>query len=604
MSDNKIKSIFIALPQWLPYNPPFSLVPIVSLLREKGYQTKILDLNIEYYLDVLNKNYLKKTFIEAEKQLPVLFEFLSRHFQKGKSEAGYDENFKAKLLRYNKIKSFTGDKKDKVLKSIENIEHSIKVMRDKELFYKPIELTKAMACIDFCLEIASLPYFPAQIQTGTYTDTFFKLDFETILKSAENKNMFTAFLKDRLPGILSSNPYAAGLSINSSTQVLPALTLALMLKKKTKVKVIIGGNYFSRVTESIEKHPEFFKYFCDYLMINEGEIANLKLLQYLEGSIALEEVPNILYLKDGAVKTAPVCAPLPLNEHPVSDLSDFDLKKYLTPEIVIPQYSSRGCYWGKCSFCDHDFGQKINVKSVSKFVDELETINKKYGIKHFEFIDECISPAYLKKLSDEILSRHLDIAWFNNARLEEAFTQEVLSSAHKAGLKMLLWGFESGSKRIMELINKGIDTKKREEILRRSRKIGIWNFAFIFFGFPSETKEDAQQTIDYIKNHTDIISSYGRSIFTMGKHAPLRNDPEKYSITKTYPDKEEFSPSWHFETSSGMTKKEISEAADKCLIECNEAYKNPLWMYLIQREILFLYICRYGADGVSSMQFK
>ena len=106
---------------------------------------------------------------------------------------------------------------------------------------------------------------------------------------------------------------------------------------------------------------------------------------------------------------------------------------------------------------------------IRPFIGAIEFINKKYGIKHFEFIDECISPAYLQKLSEEILSRHLDIAWFNNARLEEAFTQEVLSSAHKAGLKMLLWGFESGSKRIMELINKGIDIDNRIEIMIGNR---------------------------------------------------------------------------------------------------------------------------------------
>ena len=53
----------------------------------------------------------------------------------------------------------------------------------------------------------------------------------------------------------------------------------------------------------------------------------------------------------------------------------------------MPVLSSRGCYWGKCSFCDHSFGQKVDIKPVSQFVDELEILNKKHGIKHFELID-------------------------------------------------------------------------------------------------------------------------------------------------------------------------------------------------------------------------
>lgn len=599
--DKKVKSLFIATPQWLPLNPPFSLVPIVSYLRQFNYDTKIFDFNIDYYLEILNENYLNNSIVNAKNQMNNLFDYLKSNFDKNKTQDNYSSEFKSKLLKYNKIKEFTTIKYDEVNQAIGNIEHSLNVMRDEKLFYNPKELTLAMKNIDFCLEIASLPYFPSQIQIGNYTDPFFKLDFDNMLKNAKSKNMFTTFYEHNFFKIIDFNPDIIGISINSTSQIVSALTLAVMLKEKNVAKVIIGGNFFSRVTDAVKKYPDFFKYFCDYLMGEEGEIPTLKLLQHLDGELNIEDVPNILYLKVDKVVSNGIIAPLNLNEHPVSDLSDFDLKKYLTPYIVLPQQSSRGCYWGKCSFCDHDFGQKINVKKVSKFIDELEILNKKYGIKNFELIDECISPKYLLNMSKEIIKRKLNINWFNNARLETAFNEEVLTTAYKAGLKMLLWGFESGSKKIMEYINKGIDIEKREDILRLARKIGIWNFAFIFFGFPSETEKDAIETIEYIKNHTDIISSYGRSIFSLGKHTTLRETPEKFSITKIYPDIEEFSPSYHFETSVGMNEKEINEIAQKCLNECNKAYKNPIWMYLIHREILFLYIAEFGADKVEKM---
>lgn len=604
MFNKKTKSVFIATPQWLPLNPPFSLVPIISYLRKFGYDTKMLDFNIDYFLTILDKDYLKQSILNSENQIKELFLYLGKNFQKGKTQEEYSEEFKSKLLKYNKIKEFTTQKKERVKKAIETIEHSIKVMRDKDLFYNPEELTKAMNNIDFCLEIASLPYYPSLIQMSNYQDAFFKLDFGIMLKYAQSKNMFSEFYEKNFSKITNLMPDAVGISINSTTQIVSALTLALMLKQRTQSKILIGGNFFSRVTESIEKHPEFFKYFCDYVLPEEGEIPSLELFKYFDGEISIEDVPNILYLKEGKVIQNEISPPLNLNDAPVSDLSDLDLTKYLTPSIVLPQQSSRGCYWGKCSFCDHDFGQKMNIKAISKFIDELEILNKEYGIKHFEFIDECISPLYLKKMSEEITKRNLEISWFNNARLETAFDENVLTTSYKAGLKMLLWGFESGSKKIMEYINKGIEVEKRGEILRVARKIGIWNFVFIFFGFPSETRSDALETIEYIKQHTDIISSYGRSIFTLGKHTTLRNTPEKYSITKIYPDIEEFSPSYHFETSVGMNEKEIKEIAQKCLNECNEAYDNPLWMYLFYREILFLYICKYGTDKVEEMKIE
>ena len=207
-------------------------------------------------------------------------------------------------------------------------------------------------------------------------------------------------------------------------------------------------------------------------------------------------------------------------------------------------------------------------------------------------------------MSKEIIKRKLDIFWFNYARLESEFTEEILTTAHKAGCKMLLWGVESGSNKVMEDINKGIDLNKRDEILRLSRKAGIWNFAFIFFGFPTETTEDAIKTIDYIKNNTDFISSYGKSMFTFGKHTTLNEHPEKFGITKIYKDDEEFSPRLHFETSKGMTKKELNDISHKCLLECRKAYNNPLWMYLIYREILFLYICEFGIDKTEAMSVE
>ena len=123
---------------------------------------------------------------------------------------------------------------------------------------------------------------------------------------------------------------------------------------------------------------------------------------------------------------------------------------------------------------------------------------------------------------------------------------------------------------------------------------------YIFFGFPTETYQDAMETIKIISENSDIISSYGRSVFTLGKHTRLRDDIEKYSITKILENEEEFSPSYQYETSIGMNSQKINEVAGLCTQVCNRAYKNPLWMYLRYREILFLYISKYGAKALKN----
>ena len=235
------------------------------------------------------------------------------------------------------------------------------------------------------------------------------------------------------------------------------------------------------MADSIEKYPEFFELFCDSLLVEEGEIPVIELAKYIDGKNKIEEVPNLMYVKDGVVKSNPIVEPKKLNDLKPPSLDGYNLKQYFVPEIVMPFPASRGCYWRKCSFCDHDFGMCYNIKNIDKLVAEIKLFKEKYGITKFEFIDEAISPKYLEEMSKKFIEENLNVEFFCDARLENEFSQEILDLAHKAGLRMVLWGYESGSKRIMELINKGIDVDKRLEILSRADKAGIFNFAFIFF---------------------------------------------------------------------------------------------------------------------------
>ena len=138
------------------------------------------------------------------------------------------------------------------------------------------------------------------------------------------------------------------------------------------------------------------------------------------------------------INTSPKKEPLKLNDMANVCLDDFDFEKYFAPEIILPFQSSRGCYWGKCSFCDQGFGQNYNVKNPQKLVDEFKEIKEKYNIDKFEFIDESVGPTYLKELSDTLEEENVKVNYFMDARLESAFSYEILNKAHRYGLKMVL----------------------------------------------------------------------------------------------------------------------------------------------------------------------
>ena len=599
-----MKTLLIFPPQWMPVSPHFALPTLLGQFDGTGFEASVLDLNVDFYNKILTKEYVQYSLNKAKELQPILKENISKYFSKDKNYNDYSFVQKNEIAKASMIDSTLKKHGNSLNRVPLLVEKSVEILKSKEHFYNPKLFQSAINTINKALEICSMPYYPTRLEFISYSNELLTLDFESIKYYVfdNSTNMFKDYFLSMLDKIKSENADYIGISINSSSQIVAGLTLAYMLKKETNAYINIGGNHFGRVTESLEKYPEFFELFCHSVLVEEGEVPVIELAKHINGDIPVEQVPNLMYFKDGKIYSNPKIEPKKLNELKPPSLEGYDLSKYFIPEIVMPFPSSRGCYWRKCSFCDHDFGMYYNIKNIDKLVEEIKIFKEKYGITKFEFIDEAISPAYMQEMSKRFLEEGLDVKFFCDARLENGFTQEVCDIAYKAGLRMVLWGFESGSKKIMDLINKGIDVDNRLNILRTAREAGIYNFAFIFFGFPAETPSDAMETIKVICENTDIINSYGKSVFTMGKHTKLRESPEKYGVVGETKQVSEFSPTYAY-TAKGMTKKELNEILKLCTESAEKAYGNALSFHLISREIIFLYLCKYGIDDVCKFKF-
>lgn len=622
---NQVDVKLIVPPQWTPQNPPFALYSIGGHLRSRGIDVTLLDFNLRFYEYILSPEYIKYS-----KELAML----RRSYLQNKSMfklAAEDcsEQFKIEAAQILELdKNFESDC-EPWLNVASKIEQAVSVMRNPSLFYDPPSLVNALMIIDEALRLVSLPYFPTRISLNDYRNQLCSLNFPDLERFTKDKytNIFIDFYKDVINefkqvdteqhktdieekhckgdcNVKNSSPQIVAISINAFSQVIPGLTLARMLKEKygSTFYLCIGGNFFGRLKDALMKRPEFFKLFCDYLILEEGEDAMVALADAVGGAVPLDTVPRLLYL-DNATLTVKYTFEekrLPLEEIGFMDLKDLKLDRYFTPNPVVCIQYSRGCYYGKCSFCDAYFGVQYNKKSVDHLIAEMKYLKEHYGIVNYEFIDECIRPDEMKIISERISREKLGVRWFSNARTEPQFAPEIFAAMKDGGLTMLLWGVESGSKRIMQLIQKGVAAKERLDILRDAKKAGIWNFAYIFFGFPSETREEAMETIQMICQNTDIINSYGKSIFTLGKHSPLRRLAEKYGIVDLIEDDQEFSTNLFYKTTRGMTGEDVNAISELCTTLCYEAYKSPLWMYLRNRENLHLYLAKYGHEYLAS----
>ncbi|MBR6163239.1 radical SAM protein [bacterium] len=595
-----MKTLLIFPPQWMPVSPYFALPTLLGQFTGTELEACALDLNVDFYNKILTSDYIKTSVELAKKLLPLLKNSIRTYYNK---ENDYTFEQKIEIAKASIINTTLKKYEEEIPKIELFIEQSVEIMKNKRHYYNPKLFLSATNTIKKALEICSMPFAPTRIDFISYSNPFLNLDYETIKYFVFDKstNIFREYLRSKIEEIKSYGAEYIGISVNSSSQIVAGLTLSNMLMKETNAHICIGGNHFGRVKDALFNHPEFFELFCHSLLVEEGEVPVVELAEYVNGKRKIEEVSNLIYLKDGKVTENPVMEPKRLNELKPPTLDGLNLKQYFTPEIVMPFTTSRGCYWRKCSFCDHDFGMCYNIKTLDKLVREIKLFKKKYNITKFEFIDEAISPNYMKQMAERFIEEDLNIEFFCDARLENEFSKEILELAHKAGLKMMLWGYESGSEKIMKLINKGIDINKRLEIMRRANDAGIYNFAFIFFGFPAETQEDAIKTIDVICNNTDIIHSYGKSVFTMGKHTKLREAPEKYGVIGETKQVAEFSPTFEY-NAIGMTKEELNYVVNLCTKRANEAWGNSLSFHLMSREILFLYLCKYGLKDLLSYQ--
>jgi anaerobic magnesium-protoporphyrin IX monomethyl ester cyclase len=257
------------------------------------------------------------------------------------------------------------------------------------------------------------------------------------------------------------------------------------------------------------------------------------------------------------------------------------LARYYAPDTVACIRASKGCYWGRCTFCDSYYGLRNDEMSLDRLIEEIRHLTRNFGIRHFEFIDQCISPARLRKICDAMVKADLGVRWFCNARTDVGFDQSLFADMVRAGATKIMWGIESGSARLLRLMQKGVDPEVRLSLLRQAAAAGLWNFAYVFFGFPTETVAEAQQTIDFICDHTDIVHSYGRSVFTLGKHCPLVDQMDELGISRTEIDRDDLNKDFVVTLAKGLTGRELTEVGERCTRAALAAYGgDPLWMHL------------------------
>jgi len=162
---------------------------------------------------------------------------------------------------------------------------------------------------------------------------------------------------------------------------------------------------------------------------------------------------------------------------------------------------SRGCpYLCKFCACYAIWGTRVpRFRSVDNILEEVERIMLECGQKSFVFWDDlfAVSKERVMEFCDAIIKRRLNIEWVCLVRLNN-IDGEMLDAMKRAGCIQIQVGIESGNDRVLKFIGKSLSVSLINEKVNIIKDSGISWLAFFIVGFPTETKDEIEETLRYI----------------------------------------------------------------------------------------------------------
>ena len=230
------------------------------------------------------------------------------------------------------------------------------------------------------------------------------------------------------------------------------------------------------------------------------------------------------------------------------DFSVFDSGKYFSPGLVLPLKTSSTCFYKGCAFCSH-FSNKKYVEFDLGFIERTVSNNDS---DLFFLVDDMIPSQRLLDLA-KIFKRH-NVSWGCQLKPTKDFSREVLQELRGSGLKFVLWGVESGSNRVLKAMKKNTNKEDMALILKNSKESGVFNVVYVLFGFPSETRSEFLETIDFLKQNKDYVDLVSSAVFGLQKGSKVYADPEKYCVTNIFEEERTFlEPKVSYSVSNGLS---------------------------------------------------
>lgn len=362
-------------------------------------------------------------------------------------------------------------------------------------------------------------------------------------------------------------------------QIHSGLVIAKYIQNKFKCPVIVGGNNITYIYNFGDIYDELWKAISASGIIvlkGAGERTLAEIIPKLvDGEkIKGEDIPGGIYFKDSKLCANSEANPIVVRpkwdglnmdiykKHLKKNQFDWGHQDLLTQvfylpdtfkgsagqllnefykigkntdncKIVLPYIFNYNCPY-MCAFCNQSDEDKkgVIIGAVEKVVDDIEYLMKKHNTNYFYFLNNSFnySIPFVQEFGKKIRERNIEIYWSDCGRVNN-LTYELLESMYQSGCRKLTFGFESGSEKILELINKNIDLNKLERVLKWCYEIGIKSDLEVIIGLPYESEAEFAETYKFIYRNRKYINYFWVNEFFVVPNSLIGKYPDRYDIS-------------------------------------------------------------------------
>lgn len=332
-----------------------------------------------------------------------------------------------------------------------------------------------------------------------------------------------------------------GFSVNAASQM-ASLKIAQMLKKAdSRITVVFGGPLFfeERFVNCVLREDS-----VDIVIRGEGESVFLDLAHCIEAGESLSGCLGIYFKDNGKITHTGIPETLSsLDALPFMDFSGLKLTDYDDNRHIVFM-ASRGCVQ-KCAFCSsRAFWPGYRFMSGERIFREIEfQINglreSNQDLYHIDFLDLMFNGSIkaLNDFCDLVMKSKLRIFWTANMIIRKEMDAKVIRKMYACGCEHIIFGIESGSQRVLDLMRKHYRIEDADRIIKTMHDAGIKVTANFMFGFPGETEDDFRKTLDFVKRNSGYLSRVypSRTFFAIEEFSYLSAHTQEFGIKENMP---------------------------------------------------------------------